>query len=95
MKASLSLTLPVASSPHLPVSPATAGGENRLITVLFADMSGSVAATQALDPEEAAALVNRLLEVMVDATFRFGGQVDRFLGDGVLAVFGAPLAGAG
>jgi class 3 adenylate cyclase len=65
-----------------------AEGENRLVTVLFADMCRSVETTQDLDPEEAAALVNRLLGVMVDAVLEYEGHVDRFLGDGVLAVWG-------
>ena len=64
-------------------------GENRLVTVMFADMSGSVSSTSSLDAEEAALLVNQLLEEMVAATAQHGGRVDRFLGDGVLAVFGA------
>jgi adenylate cyclase len=70
----------------------TAGltGENRLVTMLFADMSGSVSSTRSLDAEDAALLVNQLLQAMVAATTEYGGQVDRFLGDGVLAVFGAP-----
>ena len=69
----------------------TAGlaGENRLVTVMFADMSGSVSTTGSLDAEDAAILVNQLLEEMVAATSEYGGRVDRFLGDGVLAVFGA------
>jgi class 3 adenylate cyclase/tetratricopeptide (TPR) repeat protein len=72
----------------------TAGlaGENRLVTMLFADMSGSVSSTRLLDAEDAALLVNQLLQAMVAATTEYGGQVDRFLGDGVLAVFGAPNA---
>src|SRR4029450_10660311 len=70
----------------------TAGltGENRLVTMLFADMSGSVSSTRSPDAEDAALLVNQLLQAMVAATTEYGGQVDRFLGDGVLAVFGAP-----
>jgi DNA-binding SARP family transcriptional activator/class 3 adenylate cyclase len=63
-------------------------GENRLVTVLFADMSSSVATMRDLHPEDAAALVNRLLGAMVDALLKYEGHVDRFLGDGVLAVFG-------
>ena len=43
-------------------------------------------------PEDAAALVNRLLQAMVDVLLKYGGRVDRFLGDGVLAVFGVPQA---
>jgi class 3 adenylate cyclase/DNA-binding SARP family transcriptional activator len=66
----------------------SARGENRLVTVLFADMSRSVETMRELHPEDAAALVNRLFGVMVDAVLKYEGQVDRFLGDGVLAVFG-------
>jgi predicted ATPase/class 3 adenylate cyclase len=65
-------------------------GENRIVTVLFADMSSCVRTTRDLHPEDAADLVNRLLKVMVDALLKYDGRVDRFLGDGVLAVFGAP-----
>jgi DNA-binding SARP family transcriptional activator len=82
---------PAVRSPSLASPPKTtppAAGENRLVTVLFADMSASVEAMRDLQPEDAAALVNRLLGVMVDALLKYEGQVDRFLGDGVLAVFG-------
>src|SRR5207244_10222933 len=71
-----------------PLPPASAPGQNRLVTVLFADMSRSVETMRDLHPEDAAALVNRLFGVMVDAVLKYEGQVDRFLGDGVLAVFG-------
>src|SRR5207253_1209298 len=67
-------------------------GENRLVTVLFADMSDSVETMRDLDPEEAATLLNRLLGMMADAIVKFGGRVDRFLGDGALAIFGMPQA---
>ena len=69
---------------------APADGENRLVTVLFADMSSSVATTSGMAPDEAAELVNKLLKSMVDAFTRYEGRVDRFLGDGALAVFGTP-----
>jgi adenylate cyclase len=65
-----------------------AQGENRLVTILFADMSHSVETTQDLHPEEAAALLNRLLQGMVDVVLKYEGRIDRFLGDGMLAVFG-------
>jgi class 3 adenylate cyclase/tetratricopeptide (TPR) repeat protein len=65
-------------------------GEHRLVTVVFADLTSSVARTGDLHPEEAAMLVNSLLETMVDTLIRYGGRIDRFLGDGVLAVFGIP-----
>src|SRR5207247_5778688 len=66
--------------------------ENRLVTVLFADMSRSVETTRSLHPEDAAALVNRLLRAMVDVLMSYAGRIDSFRGDGVLAVFGAPTA---
>jgi len=69
---------------------APADGENRLVSVLFTDMSRSVATTEGLAPDEAAELVNKLLKAMVDAFTRYEGRVDRFLGDGALAVFGTP-----
>src|SRR2546421_1609491 len=69
-----------------------ADGENRVVTVLFADMSRSVEATAALHPEDAVALVNRLLKAMVDVLLKYEGRIDRFLGDGLLAVFGVPRA---
>jgi class 3 adenylate cyclase len=65
-------------------------GENRLVTVLFADMSQFVETTHALHPEDAAELVDRLLQVMVDVLLKYEARVDRFLGDGALAVFGVP-----
>jgi DNA-binding SARP family transcriptional activator/class 3 adenylate cyclase len=84
---------PAVRSPSLPPSPhpktaPPAAGENRLVTVLFADMRSSVETMRDLHPEDAAALVNRLLGAMVDALLKYEGQVDRFLRDGVLAVFG-------
>ena len=68
------------------------GAEHRLVTVVFADMTGSVRHTRDLDAEGATALVNPLLETMVELMVQHGGRIDRFLGDGVLAVFGVPAA---
>ncbi len=67
-------------------------GEERLVTVVFADMSESVRRTSGLSAEEATVLVNPLLETMVELMVAYGGRIDRFLGDGVLAVFGVPAA---
>jgi class 3 adenylate cyclase/tetratricopeptide (TPR) repeat protein len=67
-------------------------GENRFVTVLFADMTSSVATTHGLRADEAAELVNRLLSAMVESLKRYDGRIDRFLGDGALAVFGTPHA---
>lgn len=62
------------------------------MTVLFADLTESVRRTADLSPEEATGLVNPLLEAMVELIVRYDGRIDRFLGDGVLAVFGVPIA---
>lgn len=66
--------------------------EHRLCTVVFADLTASVRRTRDLDAEGATALVNPLLETMVELMVRHGGRIDRFLGDGLLAVFGVPAA---
>ncbi|CAN5815713.1 hypothetical protein BH20GEM1_BH20GEM1_01830 [soil metagenome] len=71
---------------------ATRQDETRLVTILFADMSGSVATTRDLDPEDALEHVSEALEVMSRAVARNGGRVDRYLGDGILALFGVPRA---
>ncbi|MDH3249163.1 MAG: AAA family ATPase [Acidimicrobiia bacterium] len=70
----------------------TLRAEHRLCTVVFADMTASVRRTRDLDAEGATSLVNPLLETMVELMVRHGGRIDRFLGDGVLAVFGVPAA---
>lgn len=70
----------------------TLRAEHRLVTVVFADMTGSVRRTRDLDAEGATALVNPLLETMVELMVQYGGRIDRFLGDGLLAVFGVPAA---
>lgn len=67
-------------------------GEERLVTVVFADLTESVSRTSGLSPEEAKGLVSPLLEAMAELMIRYGGRIDRFLGDGVLAVFGVPTA---
>lgn len=87
--ATLQQALPASLRDHLLTQ---VEGENRLVTVLFADMSRSVQTTAGLPPDEAAEVVNRLLRLMVDALLKYEGRVDRFLGDGVLAVFGTPRA---
>ena len=67
-------------------------GENRVLTILFADLSGSTAAIGALAPEDAAALLQEVLQAMVEAIVAHGGRINQVLGDGVLAFFGTPVA---
>jgi class 3 adenylate cyclase/tetratricopeptide (TPR) repeat protein len=67
-------------------------GENRVLTILFADLTGSTARTAGLAPEDGAALVDQVLKAMVDAILRYEGRINRLLGDAVLAFFGTPVA---
>src|SRR5256712_14019858 len=67
-------------------------GERRIITALFADIKGSMALMEDLDPEEARRLIDPALQLMMDAVHRYEGYVAQFIGDGIFAFFGAPLA---
>jgi adenylate cyclase len=62
------------------------------VTVLFADLSGFTALAERLDPEEVRAFQNALFETLAQAIARFDGFVEKFVGDAVMAVFGAPVA---
>jgi adenylate cyclase len=67
------------------------GGEQRELTVLFADIRDSTRIAQRLPPEQFAALLNDALTALTGVLFARGGMLDKFTGDGVLAIFGAPL----
>jgi len=69
-----------------------AGGERKTITALFADMAGSTALIQDLDPEEARRLIDPVVTLMMEAVHHYEGYVAKSLGDGILALFGAPIA---
>src|SRR5262249_10104070 len=73
-------------------SRSSADGERKTITALFADLKGSTALIEGLDPEEARAIIDPALQLMMDAVHRYEGYVAQALGDGILALFGAPLA---
>jgi class 3 adenylate cyclase len=68
------------------------GGERREMTVLFFDVAGFTALSEALPPDELVALCNGYLEQVVGALFDAGGTLDKFIGDAVMALFGVPLA---
>ncbi len=70
----------------------SADGERKTITALFADLKGSTALIEGLDPEEARAIIDPALQLMMDAVHRYDGYVAQVLGDGVFALFGAPIA---
>ena len=67
-------------------------GERKQVTVLFADVAGSTELIRDRDPEEAQALLEPALHLMMGAVHRYEGMVNRVLGDGIMALFGAPLA---
>jgi class 3 adenylate cyclase len=67
-------------------------GERKTITALFADLKGSTALIEGLDPEEARAIIDPALQLMMDAVHRYEGYVAQALGDGIFALFGAPFA---
>jgi class 3 adenylate cyclase len=67
-------------------------GENRVLTVLFAELAGSVERTAGLRPEDAVALIDQVLTTMVESIERYGGRINRLLGEGLLAFFGTPQA---
>src|SRR5216683_702853 len=67
-------------------------GERKTVTALFADIKGSTELMRHLDPEEARAIIDPALRIMVDAVRRYDGYVVQSTGDGIFAVFGAPAA---
>src|SRR6266550_1546161 len=70
----------------------TGASERRPITVLFADIAGSTAIAERLDPEDWTALIGEAFQRMNRTVERYGGTIARLMGDGVLAFFGAPTA---
>jgi hypothetical protein len=98
---------PLTSCPHAPLSYTPAHlaekilytytksafeGERKQVTVLFADLKGSMELLADRDPEEARAILDPVLECMMEAVQRYEGTVNQVMGDGILALFGAPIA---
>ena len=74
-------------------SPRTSpSGERKQVTVLFADVQGSMDLAEEQDPEQWRKIMQRFFSILADAVQRFEGTVDKFTGDGIMAVFGAPVA---
>jgi class 3 adenylate cyclase/tetratricopeptide (TPR) repeat protein len=73
-------------------APAPAADERRRVTVLFADLSGYTAVAERMDPEAVKTLVDGALRRLGQEVERFGGTVDKYIGDNVMAIFGAPVA---
>ena len=87
----LTYTPPYLTEKILAVRPALEG-ERKQVTVLFADLKGSMELLADRDPEEARQLLDPVLERMMAAVHRYEGTVNQVLGDGIMALFGAPLA---
>jgi class 3 adenylate cyclase/uncharacterized protein YcbX/ribosomal protein L40E len=71
---------------------ATPDGERKTVSALFADIKGSMELMEDLDPEEARAIVDPALKLMMDAVQRYDGYIVQSTGDGIFALFGAPVA---
>ena len=96
---------PPAAPPHTPLqytpgclaekiltSRSALEGERKQVTVLFADLKGSMELLADHDPEDARQLLDPVLERLMDAAHRYEGTVNQVMGDGIMALFGAPLA---
>jgi class 3 adenylate cyclase len=89
--------MPVAQKPPIHMiegapDSAIGEGERKTVTALFADIKGSMELMEDLDPEEARAIVDPALRLMIDAVHRYDGYVVQSTGDGIFALFGAPVA---
>jgi len=80
---------------RLDLAPASTGESRRVVTVLFSDVTGSTALGERLDPEDVRARMGRYFAAMKAVIERHGGTVEKFIGDAVMAVFGALGASAG
>jgi class 3 adenylate cyclase len=67
-------------------------GERKTVTALFADIKGSMELIEDLDPEEARSIVDPALKLMIDAVHHYDGYIVQSTGDGIFALFGAPVA---
>ncbi len=82
--------------PHLArkilVSRSALEGERKQVTVLFADVEGSMAIAEQVDPEQWHRILDRFFQILADGVHRFEGTINQFTGDGIMALFGAPIA---
>ena len=67
-------------------------GDRRVVTVLFTDVSGFTAMSEKLDPEEVTEIVNQFFQVLSQPIYKYGVVVDKYMGDAIMALFGAPVA---
>ena len=84
--------IPESLAEKIRATAGTLSGERKLVTVLFCDLVGSTAIAERLDPEEYRDLLERYLELAFAEIYRFEGIVNQLAGDGLMALFGAPIA---
>src|SRR5712692_3956844 len=82
----------VRVAPEQPDTSTTLDGERKTVTALFADIKDSTEMMRDLDPEEARAILDPVLHLMMEAVHRYGSYVAQSTGDGIFALFGAPVA---
>jgi class 3 adenylate cyclase len=83
---------PVASAAAPSAEAVPVSAERKQITVLFADVAGSMDLQEQLDAEVWAQIMGRFVSILAEGVRKFGGTVDKFTGDGIMALFGAPVA---
>jgi class 3 adenylate cyclase len=66
-------------------------GERKQVTVLFADVKGSMELAEQVDPEEWHRVMDRFFQILAEGVHRYEGTVDQYTGDGIMALFGAPI----
>ncbi|HJT80267.1 MAG TPA: adenylate/guanylate cyclase domain-containing protein, partial [Chthoniobacterales bacterium] len=66
--------------------------ERKIVTILFVDVSGFTALAEKLDPEEVRSVINSCFDALVPVVQKYGGTIDKFIGDEIMALFGAPAA---
>ena len=84
--------LTAAAAPQTAPAPTQPGAERRLVSVLFADLVGFTALSESRDPEEVRELLSRYFDTSRQLITRYGGTVEKFIGDAVMAVWGTPVA---
>src|SRR5690242_14269918 len=92
--AQLPISPPITPNIAVSAEAASAAGndERKTVTALFADIKGSMELMEALDPEEARALIDPALKLMIEAVHSYSGHIIQSTGDGIFALFGAPIA---
>ncbi|MBF0212176.1 MAG: tetratricopeptide repeat protein [Magnetococcales bacterium] len=85
------VALPTNGFTTTPAAPVAMESERKNVTVLFADISGFTAMSEKMDPEEVTNIMNGCMKMLADIVHRYEGYVDKFIGDCIMALFGAPM----